>query len=87
MLRATARVARNLGVRAQLSLEETFACGVGACWGCVVAHAVDDAGLATGLIGTPPPSSAVGLTADDRRFAYVRICKEGPVFWAHALQW
>ena len=27
---------RTLGVRAQLSLEETFACGVGGCWGCVV---------------------------------------------------
>ncbi len=34
---ARSRASRNaLGVRAQLSLEETFACGVGACWGCVV---------------------------------------------------
>lgn len=87
MLRAVGRVAKTLGVRAQLSLEETFACGVGACWGCVVAHGVDDAGIATGLIATKAPSSAVGETADGRAFAYVRICKEGPVFWAHELRW
>ena len=36
MLRAVGRIARERGVRAQLSLEETFACGVGGCWGCVV---------------------------------------------------
>ena len=36
MLRSVARIAGELGVRAQLSLEETFGCGVGACWGCVV---------------------------------------------------
>ncbi len=36
MLRATAVVARTMDVPAQLCLEETFACGVGACWGCVV---------------------------------------------------
>ncbi len=42
-LRSVADVARGcarsptaLGVRAQLSLEETFGCGVGGCWGCVV---------------------------------------------------
>jgi dihydroorotate dehydrogenase electron transfer subunit len=87
MLRATSRVAQTLGVRAQLSLEETFACGVGACWGCVVAHNVDADAMASGLIGTKPPSSAPDVTPDGRPFAYVRICKEGPVFWAHELRW
>ncbi|MBV8245694.1 MAG: dihydroorotate dehydrogenase electron transfer subunit, partial [Candidatus Eremiobacteraeota bacterium] len=33
MLRAVQRFAKATGIRAQLSLEETFACGVGACWG------------------------------------------------------
>ena len=87
MLRSLGRVAQTLGIRAQLSLEETFACGVGACWGCVVAHNVGDDGLASGLIATKPPSSAPATTADGRAFGYVRICKEGPVFWAHELRW
>ncbi len=36
MLRAVGRIAQQRNIPAQLSLEETFACGVGACWGCVV---------------------------------------------------
>ena len=34
--RASRASPREFGVRAQLSLEETFGCGVGGCWGCVV---------------------------------------------------
>jgi dihydroorotate dehydrogenase electron transfer subunit len=86
MLRATAKVAAALGVRAQLSLEETFACGVGACWGCVVAHRADESGRAAGLLGTLAPSAA-WADRDGERFTNVRICKEGPVFWAHELRW
>jgi dihydroorotate dehydrogenase electron transfer subunit len=37
MLHATARLARDLGVPAQLCLEEYMACGVGGCAGCAVA--------------------------------------------------
>lgn len=77
MLRATAFVASELGVPAQLSLEETFACGVGGCWGCVVP--IDRASAqAPGF----PPSRAGGSDAVN-----ARICKEGPVFWAHDLRW
>ncbi len=65
MLRAVGRIAGDLGIPAQLALEETFACGVGACWGCVVAKRA----------GSPD------------ELIYVRICKEGPVFWAHELRW
>ncbi len=36
MLQATARLARNFDIPAQLSLEEYMACGVGGCAGCVV---------------------------------------------------
>jgi len=36
MLHAVARVARETGVEAQLSLEEHMACGIGGCAGCVV---------------------------------------------------
>lgn len=77
MLRATALVAREMNVPAQLSLEETFACGVGGCWGCVVP--LDRASAqAPGF----PPASAGGSDV-----VYARICKEGPVFWAHELRW
>ncbi|MFN2528614.1 MAG: dihydroorotate dehydrogenase electron transfer subunit [Candidatus Baltobacteraceae bacterium] len=72
MLRAVAKVSRVMGVHAQLSLEETFACGVGACWGCVVAIDRDSA-QAPKFPGDAP--------------VYARICKEGPVFWAHELRW
>jgi dihydroorotate dehydrogenase electron transfer subunit len=78
MLRAVARVARNLGVRAQLSLEETFACGVGACWGCVVP--LERASAQAPAF--PPPAPG-----ESRDYVHARICKEGPVFWADELRW
>jgi dihydroorotate dehydrogenase electron transfer subunit len=77
MLRATARVARALDVPAQLSLEETFACGVGGCWGCTVPIDRNSA-QAPGF----PPAAAGGSDTVN-----ARICKEGPVFWAHELRW
>jgi dihydroorotate dehydrogenase electron transfer subunit len=78
MLRAVAGAARRLGVRAQLSLEETFACGVGACWGCVVP--LDRASVQAPPFPQPEPGEA-------RDYVHARICKEGPVFWAHELRW
>ncbi|MBV8721316.1 MAG: dihydroorotate dehydrogenase electron transfer subunit, partial [Candidatus Eremiobacteraeota bacterium] len=77
MLRAVARIAATLGVRAQLSLEETFACGVGGCWGCVV-PIVRTSAQAPRF----PPANAGGSD-----FVNARICKEGPVFWSHELRW
>jgi dihydroorotate dehydrogenase electron transfer subunit len=77
MLRAVARVAAELDVRAQLSLEETFACGVGGCWGCVVPLARESA-QAPGF----PDADAGGSDVVN-----ARICKEGPVFWADELRW
>ncbi|HZY99472.1 MAG TPA: dihydroorotate dehydrogenase electron transfer subunit [Candidatus Baltobacteraceae bacterium] len=77
MLRAVARVAAQIGVRAQLSLEETFACGVGGCWGCVVPIARTSA-----QAPSFPPEPAGGSDAVN-----ARICKEGPVFWSDELRW
>ncbi len=77
MLRAVARVAETLGVPAQLSLEETFACGVGGCWGCVVPLS-----RASAQAPSFPPLERGGSDV-----VYARICKEGPVFWAHELRW
>jgi len=75
MLRAVERIARERGVRAQLSLEETFACGVGGCWGCVVPLA------RTSAQALPFPSSSNGDVV------YARVCKEGPVFFSDELRW
>jgi dihydroorotate dehydrogenase electron transfer subunit len=78
MLRAVGSVARSLGIRAQLSLEETFACGVGACWGCIVP-------LARSSAQAPAfPEAAPGETRD---YVHARICREGPVFWSDELRW
>ncbi|GAC1652590.1 MAG: dihydroorotate dehydrogenase electron transfer subunit [Vulcanimicrobiaceae bacterium] len=80
MLRAVGKVARAMNVPAQLSLEETFACGVGACWGCVVP--LDRASAQAPkfpLLSTDGSDSQTPVNA--------RICKEGPVFWAHELRW
>lgn len=77
MLRATAFVARELGVPAQLALEETFGCGVGGCWGCVVPLDRKSA---------QAPRFPINPNDHDD-FVYARICKEGPVFWAHELRW
>jgi len=77
MLRAVARVAAELGVRAQLSLEETFGCGIGGCWGCVVP-----------LVGSSAQAPSFPPAADGGSdVVYARICREGPVFWADELRW
>jgi dihydroorotate dehydrogenase electron transfer subunit len=78
MLRSLAAVARALGVRAQLSLEETFACGVGACWGCVVP--LDRA-------SAQAPKFPAAAAGEPRDYVHARICKEGPVFWSDELRW
>jgi dihydroorotate dehydrogenase electron transfer subunit len=77
MLRRIGEIANGLGVRAQLSLEETFGCGVGGCWGCVVP-------LTSASAQAPsfPPAQRGGSD-----IVFARICKEGPVFWAHELRW
>lgn len=77
MLRATAKVAAELGVPAQLSLEETFACGVGGCWGCTVPLARTSAQAPSFPDGAHGGSDVVNA----------RICKEGPVFLASELRW
>jgi dihydroorotate dehydrogenase electron transfer subunit len=77
MLRAVATVAARMGVRAQLSLEETFGCGVGGCWGCVVPLSA-----ASAQAPSFPPAERGGSDV-----VYARICKEGPVFWSDELRW
>lgn len=77
MLRAVGHIADEYDVPAQLSLEETFACGVGGCWGCVV-PLIRTSAQAPSF----PPAQLGGSDV-----VYARICKEGPVFWSHELKW
>ncbi|MHB8365066.1 MAG: dihydroorotate dehydrogenase electron transfer subunit [Vulcanimicrobiaceae bacterium] len=77
MLRATAAASAALGIPAQLSLEETFACGVGGCWGCVVP--IDRNSAQAPRFPRPDEGGSDTVNA--------RVCKEGPVFWAHELRW
>ncbi len=74
MLRATATIAASANVPAQLALEETFACGVGGCWGCVV-PLVQESAQAPHF-----PKTRDGIVR-------ARICAEGPVFSASELRW
>ncbi len=78
MLRAVGRIAASGGVPAQLSLEEAFACGVGACWGCAVPLARESA---------QAPAFPLPGFGERRDYVHARICTEGPVFWAHQLRW
>jgi dihydroorotate dehydrogenase electron transfer subunit len=78
MLRAVAALAQERSIPAQLSLEENFGCGVGACWGCVVPLDRNSAQAPH----FPPPSAH-----EPRPFVHARVCKEGPVFWASELKW
>ncbi|HZV77683.1 MAG TPA: hypothetical protein VFF63_08005 [Candidatus Babeliales bacterium] len=77
MLRGVARIAGEFEIRAQLCLEETFGCGIGGCWGCVVPLAATSA-----QAPSFPPAAAGGSDV-----VYARICHEGPVFWADELRW
>ena len=74
MLRAVARIAEQHNIPTQLSLEETFACGVGGCWGCTVPLDSNSAQAPA----FPPTANGV---------VHARICTDGPVFWAHELKW
>ena len=78
MLHTVAALARERNIPAQLSLEETFGCGVGACWGCVVP--LDRA-------SAQAPNFPAASVHEPRAYVNARVCKEGPVFWASELQW
>jgi dihydroorotate dehydrogenase electron transfer subunit len=78
MLHAVAALAREHNIPAQLSLEETFGCGVGACWGCVVP--LDRS-------SRQAPHFPAASSQEPRAYVHARVCKEGPVFWSHELRW
>ncbi len=91
MLRAVQRLAVRRNVPAYLSVEQTMACGVGACLGCPVRVVAEEV-YPSGPEPWREPPRGGDLEAAYRRLeravrgeaavAYRRVCLEGPVFAA-----
>lgn len=77
MLRALTGHALAAGVRCQLSLEETFGCSLGTCWGCVVPV----------RRGCPQGTGYPRAATEARPYDVARVCADGTVFDAADLLW
>jgi len=77
MLRALSSRANEAGIPCQISMEETFACSMGTCWGCVVPVRRGSAQ------GTGYPKA----TAERREHDFARVCIDGTVFWSTDVRW
>jgi dihydroorotate dehydrogenase electron transfer subunit len=77
MLRSLCEFANRAGVRCQVSMEETFACSMGTCWGCVVPVR---RGCAQGT-GYPK------APGERRDLDFARVCTDGTVFEAADVLW
>lgn len=77
MLKALCRFATETSVACQVSLEETFGCSLGTCWGCVVPVR---RGCAQGT-GYPKAEG------ERRPFDFARVCTDGTVFSSADLLW
>lgn len=77
MLRALCAYARERGIACQVSLEETFACSMGTCWGCVVPV----------RRGCPQGSGYPKAPGETRDYDFARVCADGTVFAAADLRW
>jgi dihydroorotate dehydrogenase electron transfer subunit len=77
MLRAVCDHATAQSVACQISMEETFGCSMGTCWGCVVAVR---RGCAQGT-GYPR------APGERRDYDFARICRDGTVFNSADVVW
>ena len=77
MLRALCAYAEEERIPCQISMEETFGCSMGTCWGCVVRvrRGSDQ--------GTGYPKA----TGERREHDFARVCKDGTVFWSNDVRW
>jgi dihydroorotate dehydrogenase electron transfer subunit len=71
MAKVMTAIADRFGIHCQVSLEESMACGIGACLGCAV----------------KTRSRAGADAPDSGTFYYQRVCAEGPVFDSSELVW
>lgn len=77
MLRALCDHANHTGIACQISMEETFGCSMGTCWGCVVPVRRECAQT----VGYP---TAAG---ERRAYDFARVCTDGTVFSAADVRW
>jgi dihydroorotate dehydrogenase electron transfer subunit len=77
MLRALCAYANDRGVTCEVSLEETFGCSLGTCWGCVVPV----------RRGCPQGTGYPRAESETRSFDFARVCADGTVFRAADLAW
>jgi dihydroorotate dehydrogenase electron transfer subunit len=77
MLRALCAWANAASVPCQISMEETFGCSMGTCWGCVV-PVRQGCAQATGYPRAPQ---------ETRDFDLARVCVDGTVFWSSDVRW
>lgn len=77
MLRALCAFANETSVSCQISMEETFGCSLGTCWGCVVP-------VRRGCEqGTGYPKAP----GERREYDFARVCTDGTVFLAADVLW
>jgi dihydroorotate dehydrogenase electron transfer subunit len=77
MLRALCLVANAARVPCEISMEETFGCSMGTCWGCVVPV----------RRGAPQGTGYPPAPRDSRGFDLARVCIDGTVFSASDVLW
>lgn len=77
MLRALCGFAEEHDIACQVSLEETFGCSLGTCWGCVVPI----------RRGSAQATSCPKAPDERRDLDFARVCKDGTVFSSAELVW
>ncbi|MBV8164521.1 MAG: hypothetical protein JOZ91_09650 [Candidatus Eremiobacteraeota bacterium] len=77
MLRALCDHAEREGIDCQISMEETFGCSLGTCWGCVVPV----------RRGSAQGTSYPRASEEARDYDLARVCADGTVFHAKDVVW
>jgi dihydroorotate dehydrogenase electron transfer subunit len=77
MLRALCAHATASKILCEISMEETFGCSMGTCWGCVVPV----------RRGSPQGSGYPPSPRDSRTYDFARVCIDGTVFPAADVMW
>ena len=77
MLRALCEHAIAAGIKCQISMEETFGCSMGTCWGCVVPVRCES------LQGPGYPMAP----NEQRPYDFSRVCTDGTVYAAADVVW
>ena len=77
MLRALCEHAATTRIPCEISMEETFGCSMGTCWGCVVPV----------RRGAPQGTGYPASPRDSRNYDFARVCIDGTVFPASDVLW